>query len=123
MRGVMAERPMATPGEATVQGARECASIDLHTSILPAQGRVSGGYPAGVIAPIGDQMTQQGGWQNRAVHESIIEALLASPEPAIRWKVRTRVLGEPADAVREEVRGSAIVRRLLAPFEAVPRPG
>jgi hypothetical protein len=49
--------------------------------------------------------------------------LLASPEPAIRWKVRARVLGEPADEAREEVRGSAIVRRLLAPFDAVPRPG
>jgi hypothetical protein len=62
------------------------------------------------------------------VHGSIIEALLASPEPAIRWKVRTRVLGEPADApqitaLREEVRGSAIVSRLLAPFGAAQRPG
>jgi hypothetical protein len=62
------------------------------------------------------------------VYGSIIEALLASPEPAIRWKVRSRVLGEPADApqitaVREEVRGSAIVSRLLAPFDAAQRPG
>ncbi|MBO3750718.1 hypothetical protein J5X84_31965 [Streptosporangiaceae bacterium NEAU-GS5] len=54
--------------------------------------------------------------------------MLASPEPAIRWKVRARVLGEPADApemtaLREEVRGSSLVRRLLASFGASPRPG
>jgi len=62
------------------------------------------------------------------VYGSIIEALLASPEPAIRWKVRSGVLGEPAGApqittLREEVRGSAIVSRLLAPFGAARRPG
>jgi hypothetical protein len=62
------------------------------------------------------------------VYESIIEALLASPEPAIRWKVRSGVLGEPASApqitaLREEVRGSAIVSRLLAPLDAGRRPG
>jgi hypothetical protein len=67
-------------------------------------------------------------WHNRAVHESIIETLLASPEPAIRWKVRSGVLGEPAGApqitaLREEVRGSAVVSRLLAPFGAARRPG
>jgi hypothetical protein len=48
------------------------------------------------------------------MYESIVASLLASPEPAIRWKVRTGVLGEPAGAVREEVRGSALVRRLLS---------
>jgi hypothetical protein len=60
---------------------------------------------------------------NRLVHESIVEDLLASAEPAIRWKVRAHVLCEPAGspamtALREEVRGSAVVRRLLAPFDA-----
>jgi hypothetical protein len=60
------------------------------------------------------------------VHESIVEDLLASAEPAIRWKVRAHVLCEPAGspamtALREEVRGSAVVRRLLAPFDARAR--
>lgn len=31
------------------------------------------------------------------MHEPIVGALLASTEPAIRWKVRSRVLGEPAE--------------------------
>jgi hypothetical protein len=67
-------------------------------------------------------------WHNRAVYGSIIDALLASPEPAIRWKVRSRVLGERPDdpqmmALREEVRGSAVVRRLLGALDGVPRPG
>jgi hypothetical protein len=52
------------------------------------------------------------------VYESIVAALLASPEPAIRWKVRSRVLGEPAGsaamtALRDEIRDSATVGRLL----------
>ncbi|MDQ7904099.1 hypothetical protein RB614_06125 [Phytohabitans sp. ZYX-F-186] len=62
------------------------------------------------------------------MYEPVVEALLASAEPAIRWKVRARVLGEPADspamaALREEVRGSAVVRRLLAPLGGAGRPG
>jgi hypothetical protein len=61
------------------------------------------------------------------VHASIIEALLASTEPAIQWKVRAKVLGEPADsgpmtALREEIRGSAVAKRLLAPFAMARRP-
>ena len=53
-------------------------------------------------------------------YATIVEALLASPEPSIRWKVRTRVLDEAPDspsivALREEIRGSERVRRLLAP--------
>jgi hypothetical protein len=57
---------------------------------------------------------------------SVVEALLASPEPAIRWKVRAHVLGEAVDsprmtALREEIRGSAIVRRLLSPFDSGKR--
>ena len=62
------------------------------------------------------------------MYESIVEALLVSPEPAIRWKVRSRVLGESAGtwqmaALREEVRDSAVVRRLLAPLAGAERPG
>jgi hypothetical protein len=34
------------------------------------------------------------------VLESIVEALLGSPEPAIRWKVRSGVLGEPTGPER-----------------------
>src|SRR5262245_7848767 len=66
--------------------------------------------------------------QNQAMNASIVEALLQSPEPAIRWKVRTRVLGEPADsaamtALRDEVRDCALVRRLLAPLDRANPPG
>jgi hypothetical protein len=44
----------------------------------------------------------------------IIDGLLASPEPSIRWKIRTAVLGEEPDpALREEIRGCDRVRRLL----------
>ena len=57
------------------------------------------------------------------MYQSIVEGLLASAEPAIRWKVRARVLCEPAGspsmaALREEVRGCAVGRRLLSPFDA-----
>ena len=60
-------------------------------------------------------------------HQPIVEALLAAPEPAIRWKVRARVLGEAVDApemvaLREQVRASATVRKVLAPFHAAKRP-
>ncbi|GIE99326.1 hypothetical protein [Paractinoplanes rishiriensis] len=48
----------------------------------------------------------------------IVERLLDSPEPAIRWKVRAGVLGEPDG--RDEVRDSPVVRRLL---HAAERPG
>jgi hypothetical protein len=62
------------------------------------------------------------------VDDAIIERLLDSPEPAVRWKVRARVLREPEDspamtALREEVRGSAVVRALLAPLGGPDRPG
>jgi hypothetical protein len=56
----------------------------------------------------------------------IVEALLASPEPSVRWKVRTGVLGEAPNsagivALRDEIGGSERVRRLLAPsFSADP---
>ena len=57
------------------------------------------------------------------MHERIIEALLESREPAIRWKVRSRVLGEPADALRDEVRRAPLVQRLLKPLKGPKRPG
>ena len=48
----------------------------------------------------------------------IVEALLASTEPSVRWKVRSNVLGEPSDtsgmrALREEIRVSPRARGLL----------
>jgi hypothetical protein len=60
-------------------------------------------------------------------HGKILDTLLASPEPSIRWKVRTGVLGEAPDsagivALREEIRGSERVRRLLAPFSSARWP-
>ncbi|WP_433291235.1 hypothetical protein ACQP2F_24960 [Actinoplanes sp. CA-030573] len=43
------------------------------------------------------------------MHAAIVEALLASPEPAIRWRVRTAVLGEHGLPPPE----SPLARRLL----------
>src|SRR5688572_22289955 len=50
---------------------------------------------------------------------SMIDILLAAPEPTVRWRVRTEVLGEPADSrplrrLREEIRRSPVVERLLS---------
>jgi len=61
-------------------------------------------------------------------HGRMLDLLLASPEPSIRWKVRTQVLDEDPDsagivALREEIRDSERVRRLLAPFSSPGRPG
>ena len=58
----------------------------------------------------------------------MLDTLLASPEPSIRWKVRTRVLDEAPDsagivALRHEIRDSERVRRLLAPFSSTSWPG
>jgi hypothetical protein len=58
----------------------------------------------------------------------MLETLLASTEPSIRWKIRTQVLDEAPDsdgivALRQEIRTSERVRRLLAPFSAAIRPG
>lgn len=52
---------------------------------------------------------------------SIIEILLRSPEPSVRWKVRSETLAEDPSArrmvrLREEVRQSPRVRTLLAPY-------
>ncbi|GAB3425474.1 hypothetical protein [Flindersiella endophytica] len=49
----------------------------------------------------------------------IVDRLLKSDEAAVRWRVRAEVLGEPADyrpmrRLRDEVRQSARVERLLA---------
>ena len=57
-------------------------------------------------------------------HGPIVDQLLASAEPSIRWKVRTQVLDEaPDSALRDEIRGSERVQRLLAPCFAANRPG
>ncbi|MEV6305400.1 hypothetical protein AB0M02_38720 [Actinoplanes sp. NPDC051861] len=56
--------------------------------------------------------------------DAVVEALLAHPEPAVRWQVRTRVLGEPdPPGLRAEIRDSALVRRLLAPLGRPDAPG
>ncbi|MCA2216368.1 hypothetical protein [Jidongwangia harbinensis] len=67
-------------------------------------------------------MTGSGG------HGPIVDALLSSAEPSIRWKVRTRVLGEAPDgagldALRDQIRDSERVRRLLAPCRSADPPG
>lgn len=50
--------------------------------------------------------------------QQLIEKLLQSPEPAIRWKVRTNVLGEDLTSpemisLQSEVRDSSLVKRLM----------
>ena len=52
-------------------------------------------------------------------HAAAVAALLESPEPSIRWKIRANVLGEDVHsrgmrALREEIRVSPRVRALLA---------
>jgi hypothetical protein len=64
----------------------------------------------------------------RGEHGPIVDLLLRSAEPSIRWKVRTRVLDEAHDsagivALREEIRGSQRVRGLLAPCLSARPPG
>jgi hypothetical protein len=59
----------------------------------------------------------------RGSHASVVAALLESPEPSIRWKVRANVLGEDVRsramrALREEIRVSPRVRALLARRDA-----
>ena len=59
---------------------------------------------------------------------ALLEALLGSREPSIRWKARVRVLGEERGSRRirhleEEVRGSRRVRALLARRAELGRPG
>jgi len=47
--------------------------------------------------------------------DRVVEEMLGSDEPSVRWIVRTRVLGEPdGDALRAEIRESPRVRELLA---------
>jgi hypothetical protein len=57
------------------------------------------------------------------VSERIVDELLRSPEPSVRWKVRTRVLGESASSpairrLRGEIRRSPRVAALLAGRDA-----
>ena len=60
--------------------------------------------------------------------ERVIDALLTSAEPSIRWKTRVAVLGEsPASrrlrALREEIRTSSRVHALLSRRTHLGRPG
>jgi len=59
---------------------------------------------------------------------AIVDVLLCSAEPSIRWKTRVNVLGEPGDskavrALQKEIRGSARVRALLSRRDQLGRPG
>ncbi|HEV8469904.1 MAG TPA: hypothetical protein VGR46_09880 [Candidatus Limnocylindria bacterium] len=61
-------------------------------------------------------------------NSTVIDALLRSREPSIRWKTRVHVLGDDADsrrnrALREEIRGSPTVRALLSRRLQLGRPG
>ena len=56
---------------------------------------------------------------HHALYDSVVGALLKWPEPSVRWKVRSDVLGDDPHAkdmraLREEVRNSARARTLLA---------
>jgi hypothetical protein len=58
--------------------------------------------------------------------DPILHSLLASPEPSIRFKVRTGVLGEPEDSpsiqsLRLEIKASPRVRTLLAERDPLGR--
>jgi hypothetical protein len=60
------------------------------------------------------------------VNEPIVDELLRSPEPSVRWKVRTRVLGEADGSpairrLRGEIRRSPRVSALLARRDAAGR--
>ena len=59
---------------------------------------------------------------------AIVNALLRSDEPSIRWKTRVHVLGEAREsksvrALRSEIRESPRVRALLSRSEQLGRPG
>ena len=59
---------------------------------------------------------------------AVVERLLRSPEPSVRWRTRVRVLGEERTDTRvrrleEEVRSSPRVRGLLTHRDAGSRPG
>lgn len=59
---------------------------------------------------------------------TVIDKLLRSVEPSIRWKTRVHVLGESGRskavrALREEIRDSTRVRALLSRREQLGRPG
>jgi hypothetical protein len=59
---------------------------------------------------------------------SVVNALLRSAEPSIRWKTRVQVLGEDPGSktirtLREEIRGSPRVRALLSRRDQLGRPG
>src|SRR5262245_19281589 len=56
---------------------------------------------------------------DQKLYQSVLDALLKSPEPSVRWKVRVGVLHDDPDApdmrsLQEDVRNSARVKTLLA---------
>ena len=58
--------------------------------------------------------------------EPIVDRLLSSHEPSVRWKVRVSVLGESptsrsARALQREIRDSTRARRLLSGRDAAGR--
>jgi len=58
----------------------------------------------------------------------VVEALLRSNEPSVRWKTRVQVLGEAPDSsrlrsLREEIRNSPRVASILRRREKLGRPG
>lgn len=60
--------------------------------------------------------------------DSVIDALLKSPEPSIRWKTQVHVLGEEPDsksirALQGAIRRSPRVRALLSRRDQLGRPG
>ena len=75
---------------------------------------------------------RKGGGSERAARkaptESVIQALLTSKEPSIRWKARVHVLGEDRSsrrirALEEEIRKSPRVRALLSRRHELGRAG
>lgn len=61
-------------------------------------------------------------------HRAIVQALLRSPEPSIRWKVRVEVLKEDPGSARstrlqEEIRRSARARALITRCRVAPEAG
>lgn len=61
-------------------------------------------------------------------NKTIVDVLLRSTEPSIRWKTRVHVLGDDRDskvtrALQQEIRRSPRVRALLSRSEQLGRPG
>src|SRR5262245_51875251 len=103
-------RPLLSAAELDHVSASRMFHRHAPAMVLPVPPR-SGGYdqtrPTGMNRnPMPTRTTAEPRWQNGAMYASIVESLLGSAEPAIRWKIRSGVLGEPA--------GSAAMRALRA---------